>query len=469
MIVDPFPLVLEVPLPAWQGDYLTGSPCFPHHVRQHCSNPNFWRFSAVPLDRICFVSHTMSLIVLRRLWCLGKGRKDVNDTLDSSLNRPDDPWWGSEIGYNPVVASFLEQAYDCLSQVAALDDGYGHVYANARACQGRSMSHRQRMLVRYLMGVALVGRDGDYNRAFDHFAEAIHIAEDINDTGSTIELAYLAGSAARAMNLCNDAVECYAYGLNVLRGMPRPSFVESAAPSREVDLLLGLALNNFALGQYAQMQHHLEESRLLLNGIPSHGLQEAAIESYTALLLRWQGRPELALNAALRASNAYANLATSPAAKLAFDRQSAVVAEIALDLAESRHADGYESERAEYVAIARPHVKKAVRLAREVQDLPGWGLAELSRVRYERVARQADTGRVAAIEGVIKTGRRLQDVALIAQAQTALGHELTAQGKDEQGRTRYRKALDSLEYSEVPAMGRWARSALLMYKEMTRR
>jgi hypothetical protein len=112
---------------------------------------------------------------------------------------------------------------------------------------------------------------------------------------------------------------------------------------------------------------------------------------------------------------------------------------------------------------------KAVHLANEVQDLPGWGLAELTRIRFERVAGYVDDGRVAAIEGLIKTSRRLHDVALLGQAQTALGYELASLGRKEQARTRFRKALDVLKYSEVPAMGTWARRALLNDSEMRRR
>ncbi|MGZ3639025.1 MAG: hypothetical protein ACXVCX_14440, partial [Ktedonobacterales bacterium] len=336
-------------------------------------------------------------------------------------------------------------------------------------CQGRKMSHRQLMLVHYLMGTALVKRDGDYGTGFDHFVTASDLAQQIGDTVSVIQLAHLAGSAARAMLRCNDAAECLMHGLYLLRDMPLPLLTSSTASSLEVDLLLALAGADFGLGAYTQAQHCLVEASMLLSDMSSNGLQEATIDWYGALLLRWQGSPEQALNAASRASNTYVQLAASPATKLALDRLSAVVADIALDLAESRLADGYERDYGEYVALARPHVMKAVHLANEVQDLPGWGLAELTRIRFERVAGCADDGRVAAVENVIKIARRLDDVALLGQAQTALGHELASLGRKEQARTRYRKALDVLQYSEVPAMGMWARRALLNDSEMRRR
>lgn len=392
--------------------------------------------------------------------------------LHSSLDRPDDSLWHYEMDYNPYVAAWLKEAYALLrrterSETAA--DGYLGVYMCTRRCQGRKMSHRQLMLVHYLIGSVFVKRDGDYSTGFEHFVTASDLAQQIGDTVSAIQLAHLAGSAARAMLRCIDATECLLHGLYLLRDMPLPLLTSSTASSLEIDLLLALAPADFVLGAYAQAQHCLVEARMLLSDMSSNGLQEATIDWYDALLLRWQGRPEHALNAALRATDTYVRLASSPAARLAFDRLSAVIADIALDLAESRLADGYESDRDQYVALARPHVMKAVQLANEVQDLPGWGLAELTRIRFERVAGCAADGRVAAVENVIKIGRQLQDVALLGQAQTALGHELASLGRQEQARTRYRKALDVLQYSEVPAMGTWARRALLNDSEMRRR
>lgn len=407
-----------------------------------------------------------------RVVVLGKGLKDVNNDLYSSLNRPDDILWHDEMDYNPYVAACLKDAYAslrCAERLETPEDSYLNVYVYTRSCRGRKMSHRQRMLVHYLMGSVLVKRDGDYATGFDHFVTASELAEQIGDQVAAIELAHLAGSAARAILRCNDATECLMHGLYLLRDMPLPLLTSSTVSSLEIDLLIALAGVDFGLGAYTQAQHHLNKARMLLPDVSNYGLQEATIDWYGALLLRWQGSPGVALNAALRASDAYERLAASPAAKLSFDRLSAVIADIALDLAESRLADGYEGDRDQYVALARPHVMKGIQLANEVQDLPGWAIAELARIRFERVAGYVDGGRIGAIENVIKTSQRLQDVALLGQAQTALGKELASLGRKEQARNRYRRALDVLKYSEVPAMGTWARRALLNDSEMRRR
>ena len=331
------------------------------------------------------------------------------------------------------------------------------------------MSHRQLMLVHYLMGYVLVKRDGNYSAGFDHFVTASDLAQDIGDTVADILLANLAGSAARAELRFNDAIACQIYALDVLRNTPRPLAAGTIIPTLEAELLVALAGNEFGLGAYTQAQHRLQEARTLLPNIPTHSLQEATIDWIDSLLLRWQGRPEHALNAALRASKVYAHLAVSPTAKMSLIRLSTVVADIALDLAESRLADGYRGDHHQYVALARSHVKKATCLANDVQDLVGRGLAELTRIRFERVAGYAADGRVAGIENVIKLARQLHDISLLGQALTALGHELASLGRAEQARTRYRKALDVLRNSEVPAMGVWAQRALLRHKEMTRR
>ncbi len=396
----------------------------------------------------------------------------MTDDLHSSLDWPDHPLWYDEMDYSYDVASRLTRAYTCLRQVeqsAAHRDEYLMVFAHARNCQGRAMSLRQLMLVHYLLGLVNVRLDGDYSAAFEHFSEALVIAEQIRDLTSTVKLAQLAGYATRAMSNCVVAVNCYVYALDVLRTLPHRQPGRPVAPSFEADLLLSLVGNEFALGQYVRAQSHVEEARSLLASLPPGGLHGARLDSFDSLLLRWQGRPELALEVARRANATYAGQEMSPSTRLSFDRQSAVAADIALDLAEARQADGYGSDYRQYVAIARPHMMTALQLAREIQDIPGWGLAELTRVRYERVAGYAADGRVAAIENVIRLARRLQDVPLLGQAQTALGHELAWVGSAEQSRTRYRKALDVLTNSEVPAMGVWARRALLRHSEMTRR
>lgn len=405
------------------------------------------------------------------LWIVvfGKGLKDVNHEMDSSLDRPDDILWHDELDFNFYVAGCLEQAYASLyhaERSEAREESYLDVYKYARKCQGQCMSHRQLMLVHYLIGTVFVKLDGDYSTGFEHFVTASDLAQQIGDKVAVVKLAQLAGSTAHAMLNCFDATECLTESLRTLRDLPQSPATDSATRSQELDLLLTLAGDKFLLGEYERAQYHLEEARILLPGMSNYGLQEATIDWVGALLLRWQGRTEQALNAAFRASDAYARLAASPAAKLAFDRLSPVIADIALDLAESRLADGYESDRDQYVALARPHMMKAIHLASEVQDLPGWGLAELTRIRFERVAGYVDDGRIAAIDNVIKIAHRLHDVALLGQAQTALGYELASLGRKEQARNRFRKALNVFKNSEVPAMGVWARRALLNDSEM---
>lgn len=394
------------------------------------------------------------------------------DDLNSSLDWPDHPLWYDEMDYSYDVARRLTRAYFRLRQVErseAPESAYLLVYGEARNCQGRAMSLRQLMLVHYLLGLANVRWDGDYGTAFDHFNEALTIAEQIRDLNSTVRLSQLAGSVARATSNCILATECFTHALTVLRSLPTVNSAHSVAPSFELDLLLSLVGNEFAFGAYLRAQSHIGEARSLLASLSHAGLRAAVIDSFDSLLLRWQGRPGDALTAALRAAETYVGQDMSRSAKLSFDRQSAVVADIALDLAESRQADGYGSDHHQYVELARPHMLRALQLAREIQDIPGLGLAELTRVRFERVAGYAANGRADSIEDVIKAARKMNDVALLGQAQTALGHELASLGRAEQSRTRYRKALDILNDSEVPAMGVWARRALLWHSETSRR
>jgi hypothetical protein len=147
-------------------------------------------------------------------------------------------------------------------------------------------------------------------------------------------------------------------------------------------------------------------------------------------------------------------------------RIQSVVADIALDLAETfppgAHGGG---ARSAFVTLAGPYIERALGLTRESQDVGGEGMALLAHARYSR-ARRLNEDRLPAIEGVLRTARRLGDVALLAQAHTALGSELTARHESEAALVCYRQVLDALQGSDVPALGIWAHRAIVHADEL---
>lgn len=187
------------------------------------------------------------------------------------------------------------------------------------------------------------------------------------------------------------------------------------------------------------------------------------LEWITALLLRWRGDAATGLHHALAAADALAELSTTPS----YGRIQTVVAEIALDLAETAPAEGSHQGKTAYLMLARPYIDRALARARRTgeQDEPGEGLALLTHVRYSRLSGEVSDG-LGEIETVLRTAKWLNDVPLQGEAMTSMGHELAARGEEDQAMACYRAALDALALSEVPALGMPARRSLLLASEM---
>jgi hypothetical protein len=184
-----------------------------------------------------------------------------------------------------------------------------------------------------------------------------------------------------------------------------------------------------------------------------------------ALLYRWRGQPELALHHALAATDIYAQIAQSPTSVLAIGRVSGIISEIALDLAQSLPAVDYPSGHASYLQLAHPYVKRALDIAQETRDGPGLSLAMLTRARFDGVAGH-NIDRIDVIEAVIKQAQQRGDIALLAQAYTALAREYTVLGHAEAALDCYRRTLDTVAGSDVQAVAAFARRNLLFAREM---
>jgi hypothetical protein len=67
-----------------------------------------------------------------------------------------------------------------------------------------------------------------------------------------------------------------------------------------------------------------------------------------------------------------------------------------------------------------------------------------------------EQNRISIIEQVANMGQQVDDEALMAQAFTAWGAELAAQGDKGAALHRYREVRHILDGSDVPALGIWA-------------
>lgn len=178
-----------------------------------------------------------------------------------------------------------------------------------------------------------------------------------------------------------------------------------------------------------------------------------------ALLLRWRRQP----NAALQALAQAMNLFETSEFKLDAARLYAVAADVAIDIAQDMPPG---STRDDFVDMAEKRANTAGAYASQQGDIAGVALADLAQCRIGRVRPNGES-RVALISRTLDLSEhRLHgDIALRAQALTAMGDEYGAEGKSEEAADRYRAALAVLEGSEMAAMGAWARRGLLMGQE----
>lgn len=378
----------------------------------------------------------------------------------SSLLRPDSPAEEIEASYSPGVAFSLTRAYACLKahrEVEAL--------AIVEPLRMAPMSARQLMRVWYVMGHACAAH-GAYLQSLSHLDEALDQAGMIQDIGAVAELAYLRGSVHGAIQEFGPAADDLRTALDALSALATDAV--SIDPGFELDVLVPLASFAFVTACYDEAAEYIARARRLLRGIAGYELQAAGIEWVEALLYRWSGQPEMALRNALHAAECYLRpqLAAEPLARA---RIFTVVADCALDVAESLPRQPHFA-RDRLIGLARPYTVYAVKTARDSAHAAGpedetvHALTLLTRARFDRLASR-DNDRKAMIEYVVRIATHIGDRPLLAQAYTALGHELAASGDAEPALGCYRLALDVQRTGDADALAVWARRGLLRAAE----
>jgi hypothetical protein len=212
-------------------------------------------------------------------------------------------------------------------------------------------------------------------------------------------------------------------------------------------------MHEFFLAHSGEAQRLLDEARLLPGALEPHA--RAAIEWITALLERWRGDLWTALGRAISVTDAYIGLAIPTSVA----RIHSVVAEIALDLAETPHDNGLSAPRHEMLSLAGKYSAAAVAWSDAVRDPSGSGLAQLARVRHNRLSGGNQDG-MPLIDRVEALARQRHDRALLGQVQTARGYELAARGGKEEAKMCFGEAMDTLASIDSIALRVWPQRAL---------
>lgn len=386
-----------------------------------------------------------------------------------ALRFPDDPaWQHTDRAYSREVAQALIQAYAALradsTSLAHFRAAFEHVIPLVEYV----MCDQQRMRVDYVLASAFAAI-GEPWHALAWIDAALDLAthQQDPDRGALIDLLYLRGATNRIVLRFREATGDYEDCLALLHEMRKEG--ASVASTLELELLSLLAGCEFFTAQYAAASHRLEEAEALTAAVwqsqlmkdasaPPHILHGSAVlipatfAWLQAHLYRWQGRAEQALRPATQAAEAYTHYGGPASA----DRGHLMLAEIALDLAE-HYPSGME--RQAFLGLADAHLQQAMHLAQEATDEVGKALASLVQIRHSRLGGPSGD-HLARIEQVARQAQRWDDLALAAQSLTALGDELSAQGRHEAARARYHEVIGLLEQSDVPALAVWAGRAL---------
>jgi hypothetical protein len=379
----------------------------------------------------------------------------------NSLHWPGDPRWRDEPAFSSEVADLLTTAYACLARAHVRADAYVLAHRHSSACLPKVMSLRQRVQTYYALGSAYIGGEME-EQGVPCLVTAIGHAEELGDLGACAEIAFLAGSVERARSHYPIAVEYQSYSLANLSALNSDGAAWDI--DLEVDVLLALATAHFLLAHIETAQEFIDEIERRSMLIRPDDTRSGALEWLRANLFRWNGQPERALRHAMVAAGLYDGF-DSLSAERAHGRLNAIIAEIALDLAEVLPTSGYLHGQDALLTFAAPYIERGVTIARKLDDKAGEDVAILVRLRHQRFT-AADTDRIVTIERIARQAEQRGDPPTICHAKTALGYELLMAGDTDAALVVFRQAVDLSHLYEMPANGTWAYRALLRAQEM---
>jgi tetratricopeptide (TPR) repeat protein len=283
---------------------------------------------------------------------------------------------------------------------------------------------------------------------------ACDLSVELDDLAAIAEISFLCGCLARNQLHLSTATNYFEVSQAAFQQLP--DIEQSENVDTSFNIWIQLAFVTFYQAHFDETATHLEAARQLLPHTSSQAQSRADIGWIEALLSRWHGQSERGLRRALDVAEVIAQEAAPPSVV----RAKLLTADLTLDCAESF----FSGMQQPFISLAIPYVQDALTLARSAQDSAGLGLALLTDARLSRLEGR-DAPRVATIEHVFDVARQLGDIALLAQAHTALGDEFMFAGEKEAALACYRASLTALEPSDIAALGVWPRRHMLLIGE----
>jgi tetratricopeptide (TPR) repeat protein len=356
------------------------------------------------------------------------------------------------------------QAYQAIGIIQ--NGNFAAAYAQAEShiapCLRQTMSLPQRMVIGYILGLSSMASK-QHAQAAAHFETALELALRLHEPRAYAELSYLSAYAYWQQQAIRTAGHYYNLALHSLREYSRYDTDATASDTTfELMVLTRTALADWCLGSYERCQQHLQEAQAMVMRGPSDQRAAATIPWVQALMLHNRGELDSALQHAMIAADMYEQLGPSGSCV----RIQAVVADIALDLAESFGVISHSRGRDAFITLAEPYLTSALDVARRTCDRPGEGLALLAYARLARL-RQDETNPLGLLEHVVRVARDLPEATLLGQAYTALGRELAARGIVDAASSHFRMAQDVFAVTGEIALQVPAQRALLRAREMS--
>lgn len=374
-----------------------------------------------------------------------------------TFNASDHDAWHDEPHYSLAVAALLTEVYRSISYARGTITGFQRALDLLPAVSHQRMARHQRLHLYYMLATAHAAHKA-YEQALCWLDRALRMAYQAQEIDYQIDLLYFRATLHRSLLRLGETVDDYRDCLALLDR--RHALLGLDEPGARLQILPQLAIYLFYMERFEFVEELLKASRELVPLAPEHELDAAAIEWAQAKVYWIQRDLGNALRTILAVQAVYATKATT----VTRERLEIDVAGIALDWAETLSPG---PDRTAFVRLARTHLTYATRLARAAQDSIGKALIQLARIQYYRVTGSTQD-RVQQIQKVIHTAEQLGDVAVLAQAWTALGIEYEACGELQMALDAYQTTLRSLEGTDLPVLGSHARRVINRTREMER-
>lgn len=316
-------------------------------------------------------------------------------------------------------------------------------------------SRQQLMHVSFIFSMT-ARADGDDGRAFEWLEAALALSQKLPRCDDEAELLYRRSGMYRILlKLDLAAADLHKHLALLDEQRDRRGWDDPAARLRA---RAPLATYQFFLGRLDESEQTTADARRLVEHAHASRFDAATLSWMEARLLRIRRRYDQAIQHLLIVADVYGHEA-SPTSQ---DRVQFDVAKTLIDYAAACPPG---TQRNTLIAQALSHVERAERLAAAASDREGQGLAQLARAEYDRLAWN-DVPRVDNIESVIAIADELDDVALRAQAYTALGDEYLARSRYGIALACYRTTLRALDGSSVSVLAIPAERARRWIEEM---